>query len=168
MAQGGLATGCGIFPWSRRRMLRKLRCKRGQAWKMTDFWKVVWQVKAKFVYYANFGWKFKSSIRSDEVRSIHYLWTYWILMVYVLPSINFCTLNWVFHGTIDDQMYLKKLFETEIGSTIEKSSTISLVFARICLRKICHFSLVQPSNKKIQIVSEDLRKDHLIRTFFDP
>ena len=63
---------------------------------------------------------------------------------------------------------LKKLFETEIGSTIEKSSTISLVFARICLRKICHFSLVQPSNKKIQIVSEDLRKDHLIRTFFDP
>ena len=41
-------------------------------------------------------------------------------MVYVLPSINFCTLNWVFHGAIDDQMYLKKLFETEIGSTIEK------------------------------------------------
>ena len=32
---------------------------------------------------------------------------------------EFCTSNWVFHEAIDDQMYLKKLFETEIGSTIE-------------------------------------------------
>ena len=32
---------------------------------------------------------------------------------------EFCTSNWVFHEAIDDQVYLKKLFETEIGSTIE-------------------------------------------------